>query len=625
MIEIIYKEEKQEPKGNEELFCVPRNIRQIGLVGGDHRIYLEDYVYTFLGRLSEKAGQSGESQGVLAVFTGESRWAEGTAYVFIRGALELEDAEAALEHIDFTEKMWTKIHEEQQKYFPDQEIVGWFFSQPELPMEATELFTRVHLKHFAGGEKILMLMDPTEKEDAVFVYANHFMVKQEGYYLFYEKNPQMQAYMTERLQGECSETSQEVPDEAVKAFRRIIRGKSGVQEEQPEEGTGRERPSVFSYAATACLVIAVLTVGGSFYRNYREMQSLNRQADAVSSAAEDEEDPPAVETGGDGSGVLEEGGADGRGGLLNEMSDFLMDRKNDVAGILEKAGGSSEKKEDGDSENAGEKEGSGDEAGSSEGEEGSGSAKTDASRTAQVTETKTGASGTTSGSSEKTGAVGTASGSSEKTGTAGAAAGRSEKTDASGAVSGTEVKTDASQTVSGSGSGEETGVSKTAQVNGTKTDDSGTAAGSGAKTDASKTASGGGSTSVSSKDAKDSSQSGGSSGAEQTSGQQESDQSAGSVSEKEDSETSGQALEDSLYQEESDVRKARRRQALLEQESEEASGSEAHASYVIRPGDTLYEISMRKYGSMEAISEICSLNGLSPEEIIYPGQIIVLP
>ena len=42
MIEVIYKDEKQESKGNEEVFELPRNIRQIGLGNGDYRIYMED-------------------------------------------------------------------------------------------------------------------------------------------------------------------------------------------------------------------------------------------------------------------------------------------------------------------------------------------------------------------------------------------------------------------------------------------------------------------------------------------------------------------------------------------------------------------------------------------------------
>ena len=62
MIEVIYKEESQETQDSEGTFGLPRNIRQIGLIGDDCRIYMEDYVYTFLVRLArseKKAGRTG--------------------------------------------------------------------------------------------------------------------------------------------------------------------------------------------------------------------------------------------------------------------------------------------------------------------------------------------------------------------------------------------------------------------------------------------------------------------------------------------------------------------------------------------------------------------------------------
>ena len=235
MIEVIYKDEKQEAKGNESIFSVPKNIRQIGQANDDYRIYMEDYVYTFLGREAGAGDVNGEDKKCLAVLTGETKWASGITYMFIRGALDVEAEDISAEHIEFTEKMWKKIQEETEKYFEGQEIVGWFFSQRSIPLEATELLKRVHLKHFGGGEKVLMLMDPAEREEVFFRYENSFLVKQNGYYLYYEKNPQMQSYMLEKNPEGTTDRQEKVPDEAVKAFRRIIQKKKSAEEKQTEE------------------------------------------------------------------------------------------------------------------------------------------------------------------------------------------------------------------------------------------------------------------------------------------------------------------------------------------------------------------------------------------------------
>lgn len=81
------------------------------------------------------------------------------------------------------------------------------FAQPQIAIEVTELLVKVHLRHF-GGEKILMLMDPGEREDAFFRYDGGTMAKLTGYYIYYEKNSQMQTYMIERSQREGGKASE---------------------------------------------------------------------------------------------------------------------------------------------------------------------------------------------------------------------------------------------------------------------------------------------------------------------------------------------------------------------------------------------------------------------------------
>ena len=195
MIEVIYKDEKQTAKGNEESFNLPKNIRQIGIPNEKYRIYIEDYVYTFLKKIAEKAEE--EEKGAAAVFTGEIKWNSGTDYLFIRGALTAEAGEISAEHVEFSDLTWQKLHEEIEHYFAGQEIIGWFLTQKSLQMEVTEGVQRIHMKLF-GGEKALMLMDPVEKEEAFFCYDNGRLLRQSGYYIYYEKNPQMQAYMLEK-------------------------------------------------------------------------------------------------------------------------------------------------------------------------------------------------------------------------------------------------------------------------------------------------------------------------------------------------------------------------------------------------------------------------------------------
>ena len=114
MIEVIYKDESQEGQNGEEPFGLPRNIRQIGLAAEDYRIYMEDYVYTFLVRLARTEDSLGEAKTRVAVLTGNLKWRSQTAYLFIKGAIIAEEMEAAPDHIDFSENQWKQIQEAQK-------------------------------------------------------------------------------------------------------------------------------------------------------------------------------------------------------------------------------------------------------------------------------------------------------------------------------------------------------------------------------------------------------------------------------------------------------------------------------------------------------------------------------
>lgn len=473
MIEVIYKDEKQEAKGNEGIFSVPKNIRQIGLIKGDCRIYMEDYVYTFLGRYAG-AEENGGEKSCLAVLAGETKWDSGADYVFIKGALSADTEELSREHIEFTDQIWQKIHQEMETYFEGQEIVGWFFSERGLSLEASEIFQRTHLKNFGGGDKVLMLMDPAEREEAFFRYENNFLVKQSGYYLYYEKNPQMQAYMLEK-KTDREQRQEEVPDEAVKAFRKIIQKKKNNIEEKGTEEL-EERTSVFSYAATACLVLAVSAAGLKFYQDYQSIQAVDSRTETVSAVLEAEKPEAATDEAPDKEEeVKKEEKAVGQ--EKNKMEEKIQEnrKRKDTDGEDERQKSTSQKEEEqkkDELESGSQKMGSADDEPKEQGD-------------------------------------------------------RQEKIE------------------------KETDLASEEQ----------------------------------------------------------------------------EKNSESIYKQESDIRKAERRvreqQNVLEGKSEETSGGAR--SYIIRPGDTLYQISIQNYGNMEAVEEICRLNGITADEIIYPGQIIVLP
>ena len=66
--------------------------------------------------------------------------------------------------------------------------MGWFLSIPGCSMELHEVICQTHLNHFGGNDKILLVREPQEKEEAFYRYENGKMSRQTGFYVYNEKN-----------------------------------------------------------------------------------------------------------------------------------------------------------------------------------------------------------------------------------------------------------------------------------------------------------------------------------------------------------------------------------------------------------------------------------------------------
>ena len=452
------------------------------------------------------------------------QWEDGTGYLFIRGALLAKCQDLTPEHIDLSEEVWIAIQDEQKQYFPEQHILGWYFAFPQMAVEITELMQKIHLQYF-GGEKVLMLAEPTEGEEAFFHYENGLMAKVKGYYIYYEKNAAMQEYMVQKNQILKPEFTEKCSDEAVTTFRKIIQEKKNRSNEAETE----VHTSVFSYAATACILLALLAVGTGLYRNYREFQDIKENTPASSLAV----------------------GAD-------------VKKKEDT--------------ENGNAENT--------------------NAESTNTEDANTESTNTEGVNTESANAESTNTeiVNTENVNTESTNTENANP-QNQDEDSWEEVPVTE-KPQESRTENSSDENavEETGSSefyrqesderkakRREALTKTTTEDS---TGADIKGDM-----------------------------------------ANSAIEESDIEN---AVAGNTEIKNEDIENAEDPSAdgvdtgTTEGKMAETSGN-AHDTYVIRPGDTLYQISIEKYGSMDVIREICELNGIAENQIIYPGQVIVLP
>lgn len=272
MIETVYSNENGEANRTNRVqsaFKVPKNIRQVGKSNATKKIYVEDYVMTFIKQLT------GEdySKCKVAVLVGQNVRMDNCRSIFISGALEVEELDAAKDII-FSNDVWTSIYENIKKHFVDAEIVGWFLGGPGYLMEDKDRIIKAHIDNFAGQDKTLLTFDNMEKEEAFLFYENGRLCKQEGYYIYYEKNEEMQNYMIEH-KNDVQSVEADYDDSVSRNIRAIIQNKKPVTEES-------KSVTRLMYAAGTLLAVIILVVGAAMLNNYDQMKTMQTALDSLS-------------------------------------------------------------------------------------------------------------------------------------------------------------------------------------------------------------------------------------------------------------------------------------------------------------------------------------------------------
>lgn len=178
---------------NKENLRLPKNVRQIGKTQGQTKIYVEDYVITFINQLTE----SSPMEPKLAILLGYTVSRNNMDYVFIHGAVEASGVNITDDHVGFTSGIWSRIYDDIKTYFGDAKVAGWFLTRPGKKLKVTEKIRKIHVDNFPGENKTLFVIDPLDSEEFFYIYKQGELIRQEGYYIYYERNEQMQNYMIE--------------------------------------------------------------------------------------------------------------------------------------------------------------------------------------------------------------------------------------------------------------------------------------------------------------------------------------------------------------------------------------------------------------------------------------------
>ena len=240
---------------------LPKNIRQVGERDQVVKLYIEDYVNTYLKRLYPAGGQDLR----VGLLLGEIRTEEGIPFLFIDGALEMEQVTREGEKVEFTEEAWKKAYQVMEQMFPHRSVQGWFLcGAPGCALSPLD-YWKQHGQYFSGKNQLMYLNSGLEGEEAIYTASEDGFYKLRGYSIYYERNQMMQDYMVSRKDARRVESG--TRDMVIQDFRDRM--------EERKQSVGHARSAIGLLGGT-CSVLAVLVLAGGLvmFGNYRKMKDM---------------------------------------------------------------------------------------------------------------------------------------------------------------------------------------------------------------------------------------------------------------------------------------------------------------------------------------------------------------
>lgn len=272
MIEIIYDETNEGGTDVPAGRCgyeLPKNIRQVGNAPGNYKIYVEDYVMTYLRKIASPGNMNCRGAILLGKVYDEGQG----KVIFVSGAVDAQNLEFDISVIHFGDGVWSNIYSEINKYFDDLAIVGWFLSRMGFSALINDQMKKLHRENFQGEDKLLFLMDSLECDEAFYYYQHGDWMREKGYYIYYVRNEKMQNYIISRKNSSLDAAQNNL----------LLKDKTVVENFRQKDKTGNVgvRKNRIGEAAACFAVVCALAAGSLWYIS---PETVNRIGDKISNS-----------------------------------------------------------------------------------------------------------------------------------------------------------------------------------------------------------------------------------------------------------------------------------------------------------------------------------------------------
>lgn len=272
-------------------FSLPSKTKQMGSIENEVKIYMEDYVYTYLYQY----GKSGGGKEKLAALVGRHYNVDGQEILIISGAIQGKGTmqENGIER--FADETWEYIGGQMENYFKGMTILGWVHCQPGFGAFLTAKDETFHREYFKEKWQTLFVLDTMDKLDSFYIYNEEGkgLRQAKGYFIYYDRNREMQEYMLENSMIRPREDAAEQPEQeepgdgmrkrptqaermdAAREIRRVLERRAQAAEEAHK---GHFR----ALAGVSCMLCVVcICMGLAMMSSLSRLQNLESELVAV--------------------------------------------------------------------------------------------------------------------------------------------------------------------------------------------------------------------------------------------------------------------------------------------------------------------------------------------------------
>jgi proteasome lid subunit RPN8/RPN11 len=156
--------------------CEPKDfpLQELGLTERPNGFQL--VVHRSVLNAMKEHGRTSMHAEVGGMFVGNLYW-DGEPFLIVKASIIGKYTDGNVASVTFTAETWNHVWQEQEKYYPDTNIIGWYHTHPGFGIFLSQMDLFICKYTFNAPHQIAYVYDPQSEDDGWFIWKNSRPIK----------------------------------------------------------------------------------------------------------------------------------------------------------------------------------------------------------------------------------------------------------------------------------------------------------------------------------------------------------------------------------------------------------------------------------------------------------------